>query len=61
MPVLQKVKEKAKKTVRYEIAKNRKEEERTEEVKSEEEQHHQLIKIEEPGVDSEARWLKKRE
>lgn len=50
---------KSKKQVRYEIAKDRKEDERTEEVKSEEENHHQLIKIEEPGVDSEARWLKK--
>ncbi len=43
----------------YEIASDRREEERSEEEKEKEEQTHKLIKIKKPGVDSDARWLKK--
>lgn len=50
---------KSKKQVIYEIADDRKEDDRSDETKAAEESHQKLIKAEEPGVDSEARWLKK--
>jgi transposase, IS5 family len=43
----------------YEIAVDRKEEDREEGEKQKEEQKQQLVKKTKPGVDSEARWLKK--
>jgi IS5 family transposase len=43
----------------YEIADDRKEDERREEDKKEETMQRQLIKVAQPGVDSEAAWLKK--
>lgn len=43
----------------YEIASDRKEDDRDDEHKQEEEQHQEVIKKTKPGVDSEARWLKK--
>lgn len=44
----------------YEIAVDRNEENREEEDKDKENKHQQLVKKTQPGVDSEARWLKKR-
>lgn len=43
----------------YEIAEDRKEDERSDEDKDSEDSHHQLVKLEQPGADDEARWLKK--
>lgn len=43
----------------YEIATDRQEDDRDEEEKQKEEHQQKLIKIQKPGVDSEARWLKK--
>jgi transposase, IS5 family len=43
----------------YEIASDREEDDRDNEDTQKEEEHHQLLKKEKPGVDSEARWLKK--
>ncbi len=43
----------------YQIAVDREEEDRSDEEKQKEEHHHKLLKKEQPGVDSEARWLKK--
>jgi IS5 family transposase len=44
----------------YEIATDREEEPRSQEEQDKEEKHHVLIRKQQPGVDSEARWLKKR-
>lgn len=43
----------------FKIAEDRKEDERSDEDKENENRHHQLIKVEQLGVDHEARWLKK--
>jgi len=43
----------------YEVAQDRKEDERGDEEKQKEENSQQLIRKQKPGVDSEARWLKK--
>jgi IS5 family transposase len=43
----------------YEIAEDRKEDERSDEEKNKEERYFKLIKKTEPGVDTDARWLKK--
>lgn len=43
----------------YEIAEDRKEDQRDEQEKQKEENQYKLIRKEQPGVDSEARWLKK--
>lgn len=45
----------------YEIAEDRKEDERQDDEMKKEETHHRLIKKESPGVDDEARWLKKQD
>jgi IS5 family transposase len=44
---------------KYEIATDRQEDDRDEEEKQKEEHQQKLIKKQNPGVDSEARWLKK--
>ncbi len=43
----------------YEIAEDRKEDERSEQEKEKEESSMKLIKKQQPGVDTEARWVKK--
>lgn len=45
--------------VQYEIAQDRKEDERPIEEKQKEKNIQKLIKVKQPGVDGEARWLKK--
>ncbi len=44
----------------YELATDREEENRNESDKQKEENHHKLIEKEKPGVDSQARWVKKK-
>ncbi|MEM6718568.1 MAG: IS5 family transposase [Bacteroidota bacterium] len=43
----------------YELAQDRNEENRSQEDKDKEEQYHQLKKVEQPGADHQARWVKK--
>lgn len=50
---------KPKGTVTYEIESDRAEEERSEEQKAIENKDQTLLKVEKPGVDTEARWIKK--
>jgi transposase, IS5 family len=43
----------------YEVASDRQEDDRRDEDKQKEEAHHDVLKKKQPGVDTEARWLKK--
>lgn len=46
-------------TTTYELAEDRKEEDRSEEQKQKESDYHQLKQVEQPNADNDARWVKK--
>ena len=45
--------------ITYDLAEDRKEEDRTAESKQKESEYHQVKQVEQPGADNEARWVKK--